>query len=62
MLGTSATPLRKAEQPGEADRTCADITRARALGWEPRVPLREGLLRSIAYIREHVVGGAVVSV
>jgi nucleoside-diphosphate-sugar epimerase len=62
LLGTSATPLRKAELPGEADRTCADITRARALGWEPRVPLRDGLQRSIAYIREHVVGGAVVSV
>jgi len=29
-----------------------DITRARAaLGWEPRVPLEEGLRRTIAYFR-----------
>jgi dTDP-glucose 4,6-dehydratase len=32
-----------------------DITRARTqLGWEPRVPLREGLLRTIAYFRDVV--------
>jgi len=31
---------------------CPDITRARAvLGWEPRVPLREGLLRTVGYFR-----------
>jgi hypothetical protein len=30
-----------------------DITRARALmDWEPRVPLREGLVRTIAYLRD----------
>ena len=35
-----------------------DITRARArLGWEPRVPLDEGLRRTIAYFRELVGGG-----
>ena len=29
-----------------------DITRARAtLGWEPRVPVREGLERTIEYFR-----------
>jgi UDP-glucuronate decarboxylase len=29
-----------------------DITRARAiLGWEPQVPLDEGLTRTIAYFR-----------
>ena len=32
-----------------------DIARARAtLGWEPRVPLDEGLRRTIAYFRELV--------
>jgi UDP-glucuronate decarboxylase len=31
---------------------CPDITRARAvLGWEPRVTLREGLLRTVGYFR-----------
>jgi UDP-glucuronate decarboxylase len=31
---------------------CPDITKARTLlGWEPRVPLEEGLSRTIAYFR-----------
>ena len=30
-----------------------DITKARAiLGWEPTVPLRDGLERTVAYFRE----------
>ncbi len=34
-----------------------DITIARAeLGWEPGVPLREGLARTIAYFRKIVLG------
>jgi UDP-glucose 4-epimerase len=33
----------------------ADASRVRsALGWQPRVPLREGLERTIAYYREHL--------
>ena len=28
-----------------------DITRARGLGWEPRVPLRDGLERTVAWYR-----------
>jgi dTDP-glucose 4,6-dehydratase len=36
-----------------------DITRARTLlGWEPKVQLREGLEKTIAYFRERVLGGA----
>ena len=35
-----------------------DITVARnVLGWEPTVPLREGLQRTIEYFREVVPGG-----
>lgn len=58
LLGTSVEPVFAPALPGEAERTCGDITRARALGWEPRVGLTEGLQRSIAYIREHVPGTA----
>lgn len=39
-------------------RRCPDITLAkRLLGWEPRVPVREGLLQTIAYFREVVRRG-----
>ena len=32
----------------------ADITKIRAtLGWQPRVPLRDGLTRTIEYYRRH---------
>jgi nucleoside-diphosphate-sugar epimerase len=55
LLGTSQLPDHMPDLPGEAERTCADISRARALGWEPRVSLRDGLMQSIQYIRAHVV-------
>jgi nucleoside-diphosphate-sugar epimerase len=56
LLGTSVTPMHAADLPGEAQRTCGDISRARSLGWAPRVPLRAGLEQMIGYIREHVPG------
>jgi UDP-glucose 4-epimerase len=55
LLGTTVEPIFQDELPGEAERTCADISRAAELGWLPRVELREGLSRSIDYIREHVL-------
>ncbi|HEX8968780.1 MAG TPA: UDP-glucuronic acid decarboxylase family protein [Chloroflexota bacterium] len=39
--------------PDDPSRRRPDITRAKSeLGWEPRVPLREGLSKTIAYFRE----------
>jgi UDP-glucose 4-epimerase len=55
LLGTAIEPEYHADQPVEAARTCADITRAQALGWSPRTDLSDGLARSIRYIREHVL-------
>lgn len=55
LLGTSVEPRYAADLPGEALETRADISAARALGWSPRVELRAGLERSIAFIREHVL-------
>jgi UDP-glucose 4-epimerase len=55
LLKTSIEPRYAPDLPGEAERTCADVSRARALGWAPRVELREGLKRSIDYIRDHVI-------
>jgi nucleoside-diphosphate-sugar epimerase len=39
---------------GEVTHYVADIRKARALlGWEPRVPLDEGIQRAVAWFREH---------
>lgn len=63
LLGTSIEPWYRPDLPGEAVETRADIGAARSLGWAPRVELEEGLRRSIAYIREHVLesGGALAA-
>jgi nucleoside-diphosphate-sugar epimerase len=50
LLGCSVPPQRASELPGEAQRTLADVSRARSLGWEPKVSLRDGLRGMIAYI------------
>jgi len=50
IVFTEFTPERKAQEPGDF---VSDITKIRKLlSWEPRVGLREGLERTIAYYRE----------
>lgn len=40
-------------QPGDVERTWADISRARALlGYEPRTPFREGIARFVAWMED----------
>jgi nucleoside-diphosphate-sugar epimerase len=40
---------------GDARRTNADISRIRAdLGWEPRIPLAEGLVPTVEYFRREL--------
>lgn len=47
---TDFTPERKAQEPGDF---VSDISKIRRLlGWEPRVSLREGLARTVAFYRE----------
>jgi len=47
--GPLAEPRFEAERPGEVQRSCLDVTRARReLGWEAQVSLREGLRRILA--------------
>jgi nucleoside-diphosphate-sugar epimerase len=62
LLGTDVEPLYAPDLPGEAERTCGDISRARSLGWNPQVDLRDGLQRSIEFIRTHVTQPAHASV
>ena len=38
------------DQPGDVDRTCADISKARALiGYNPQVPFEEGIARTVQW-------------
>ncbi len=47
---TDFTPERKAQEPGDF---VSDITKIRGLlGWEPKVSLRDGLARTVAFYRE----------
>jgi len=44
---------------GDVDATFADITRARTeLGWEPRIPLREGLKSVVEWVRRNPISGS----
>ena len=56
QLKTGLRANYKPALPGEAEITLADISAAKALGWTPRIDIREGLRRSIQYIREKVIG------
>jgi hypothetical protein len=41
------------EQPGDVDRTCADINKARELlGYSPKVPFEEGIRRTAEWFRD----------
>jgi nucleoside-diphosphate-sugar epimerase len=59
LLGSDLHPIHQPDLPGEAQVTLADVGKARALGWQPRVGLREGLLSSIEFIKSEVAKGRV---
>lgn len=42
-----------ADRPGHDRRYALDASTGRALGWEPRVTLEEGLARTVAWYRDH---------
>jgi UDP-glucose 4-epimerase len=54
ILKTGLQPIYKPDLPGEAEITLADITAAKSLGWKPRVDIREGLSRTIEYLKSKV--------
>ncbi|MDX2079449.1 MAG: NAD-dependent epimerase/dehydratase family protein [Terrimicrobiaceae bacterium] len=59
LLDVRIPPVRKPDLPGEAQETLADITRARSLGWKPRIGLRDGLLTMIRFIQSEKAAGRV---
>ncbi|MFQ5501727.1 MAG: GDP-mannose 4,6-dehydratase, partial [Phycisphaerae bacterium] len=52
-LGKEAIIDRQSLQPGDVDKTFADVSRARAeLGYQPSTPLEKGLKHFVAWFRE----------
>jgi nucleoside-diphosphate-sugar epimerase len=55
LTGRQAHLQRLGAQKGDVDRTEADLSRARQwLGYEPRIPLREGLQSEVQWMRQLV--------
>jgi UDP-glucuronate 4-epimerase len=51
-LGVKAILDRQPQQPGDVPLTSADITHSReVLGYEPRTPIREGIMKFAEWIR-----------
>ena len=55
IIKTDIIPIHKPDFPSEAFQNLADISNAKALGWEPRVSLEEGLKFSIDYIQKNIM-------
>ncbi len=59
LLGKKIDPIFKADLPGEADRTLADISEAQKLGWMPKTDIKTGLLQAIDYIKNELAKGRI---
>ena len=52
QLGVAIEPIARGEfRPGEIRSLISDISRIRTIGYEPRIPLEEGIARYIAWIK-----------
>ncbi|HSW47064.1 MAG TPA: NAD-dependent epimerase/dehydratase family protein [Phycisphaerae bacterium] len=62
-LGRKAVIERRPDQPGDVDRTFADISRARAeLGYEPKTRLEDGLRMFVGWLRTEGAAWPAVSI
>ena len=53
LLDYTKEPIYMPVRPGEVYHICLEAAKAkRELGWQPRMPLREGLLQTIGYYRK----------
>lgn len=60
ILQTGIKPKYMKDLPGEADETLADISLAKSIGWSPQVGIRQGLEKSIDYIKNEVILKAII--
>jgi UDP-glucose 4-epimerase len=61
QLNTGLKPSYKPDLPGEAQNTLAEISRAKSLGWSPKIDIREGLKRSISYLKTQLPSTEMIS-
>lgn len=59
LLGSDIKPIYKNDLPGEAFQNLADITEAKNLGWSPKISLKDGLNRSIDFIKSEMAKGKI---
>jgi UDP-glucuronate decarboxylase len=57
MTGSKSAIVVEPLPQDDPTRRCPDISKARALGWEPKVKLEEGLGKTIEYFRSIFTGG-----
>jgi len=55
LLNIHKPAIYKSDLPGEAQRTCADISEALKIGWKPKIDIHTGLQRMIEWIRGNVI-------
>jgi len=59
ILGVRIEPEFKPDLPGEAQMTLADITKASALGWQPKTDIETGLIHAVHYIKSEMASGRI---
>lgn len=59
LLKSDISPLYKPDLPGEAFANLAEISRAKQLGWNPKIDLETGLKTAIDFIKNEMVKGKV---
>jgi len=57
LLNYKNPPIYKPDLPGEAFANLADISKAKSLGWEPKIELKTGIASSIDFIRSEIKKG-----
>jgi len=55
LLRSNIKPIYNADLPGEAQSNLADISKARKLGWKPKIDLIDGLQSSVDFIKNVVM-------
>lgn len=60
LLNSKEPPQYLPDAPGEAQENLGDITRARSIGWTPRVNLETGLRGLIEYICAEIAAGKIL--